>query len=254
MNKEKREILLLEARIYREQGQFADSLGKLHQVVEAFPDNTDYLYLLAATYLEAKNTDAAKDYAEQLLKLNPQYKQSLELLGIIAENNRDYENAEGYYQQALIIDPNFHNARFRLIKLYDEHIHNDVAIEENCRYMLMHRDSDKDSLSMRKKKQILLAWYAFVQDRLIIALAKQGKYKKAIEERLKYINYAMNSDKKMQYMYFINEYNDIYKYYYLSEDFKGLEEFKEQYKQCISSENYKEDFQKLEKDADLSTL
>ncbi len=117
-----------------------------------------------------------------------------------------------------------------LIRLYDKHLKNDQEMEINCEYMIAHRDSDKDTYSMKKKLSIILDWYAFVYLRLKEALARQGKYERAIEVYEEYIRFDTSSSKKPNTLEVINKYGSIYKFYYLMKDKEKLEEFKERYK------------------------
>jgi tetratricopeptide (TPR) repeat protein len=234
MKKEKVENLLLEAKAYRKQGLFAEALSDLHQIVNIDPENDKYKYLLASTYLEADNEESAEQYALEIINRNESHKESLELLGVIREKEKKYTEAEIYFKKALLIDPEFHNARMNLLKLYDKHIINYEAMEKNCKYLLTHRDIDRDNYPERKKRKILLDWVAVVYARLKAALVKQAKFNDAIISTKEYIAFTLSADKKLTVMHLINEYDDIYKYYYLMKDTENLEKYKKEYAEIFS--------------------
>lgn len=251
--------LLVEAKEYREKGLFDKVLGNLHQIVDEYPNNFQYKYLLASAYFEAGSEDSGEYYAKEIIEAEPNSKEALELLGLICVKNAKYEEiesylkkaqntdpdfhnarmsltrlyyeeAESYLKKALNVDPDFLNARMNLIRLYDKHLQNDLEMEKNCEYMIAHRDSDKDTYSMEKKLSIILDWYAYVYSRLKEALARQGKYERAIEVCEEYIRFDTSSSKQPNPLELINEYGSIYKFYYLMKDKEKLEEFKERYK------------------------
>lgn len=248
--------LLVEAQEYREKGLFDKVLGNLHQIVDEYPNNFQYKYLLASAYFEAGSEDSGEYYAKEIIEAEPNSKEALELLGLICVKNAKYEEiesylkkaqntdpdfhnarmsltrlyyeeAESYLKKALNVDPDFLNARMNLIRLYDKHLQNDLEMEKNCEYMIAHRDSDKDTYSMEKKLSIILDWYAYVYSRLKEALARQGKYERAIEVCEEYIRFDTSSSKQPNPSDLINEYGSIYKFYYLMKDKEKLEEFKE---------------------------
>ena len=245
--------LLVEAKVYREKGLFDKVLGNLHQIVDEYPNNLQYKYLLASSYFEAGSEDSGKYYAKEIIEAEPNSKEAFELLGLICVKNAEYEEAKSYFKKALNIDPDFHNARMSLIRLYDKHLQNDQEMEKNCEYMITHRDSDKDTYSMKKKLSIILDWYAFVYSRLKEALARQGKYERAIEVCEEYIRFDTSSSKQPNPSELINEYGSIYKFYYLMKDKEKLEKFKERYKSIYFYETEQEledDYKFFEKWAD----
>lgn len=229
MNK-KIESLLLEAEFYRNSRIYDKALLSLHKLIQECPKNVNYKYLLAATYLEATNIEAAKDYAEQILKENPKHKESLELLGIIAIEEKNYSKAKMYLKEALAIDPDFHSARQNLIELYDKYLPDDNKLEKHCKYMLTHREPDRYKLPVKKLKEIQFNWLIYVNYTLVRALARQHKF----EEAIRYVREDISGYKAIQRKYNpidnINQYGDIYQFYYLMGDKKKLEEFKQEYK------------------------
>lgn len=227
------EKLMSEAKLYKEHGQFEDALANLHQVVNRCPDEPKYKYLLASTYFEAENDEAAKVYAQELIDENKTIKESLDLLGLIHFKEKKYPESETYFKQALAIDPEFHNARMNLIKLYFE-AKDYIGIEENAKYILSHRDINRNTWSAREKYKILFSWYIPVISALIHALAKQAKYKEAIIYTEDMIQFYQSSLKRPKIEESIGEFGNIYKFYYLMGDKQKMEECKENIKGIFS--------------------
>lgn len=227
------EELISEAKAYKEQGRFEDVLANLHQVVNRCPDEPKYKYLLASTYFEAENDEVALIYAQELIDENRSTKESLELLGLIHFKEKKYPESEAYFKQALVIDPEFHNARMNLINLYFE-TENYVGVEENAKYMLSHRDINRNTLPAREKYKILFSWYISVISSLIHALAKQAKYEEAIIYTEDQIQFYQSSIKRPKIEESIGEYGKIYKFYYLMGDKQKIEDCKENIKNIFA--------------------
>jgi len=226
--KTKIEKLLSDARTFREQGRFAESLANLHQVVNAVPTDLRYKYLLASTYFEAENIEAAKKYAKEVIDEDKKSKEALELSGLICVKEGKYKEAEDYYKQALRIDPDFHNARMKLILLDYEFLKSYEEMEKHCKYMLDHRDIDRETLPPKSKYKILINWYNTVITGLIHALANQAKYEEAIHFTNEYIQFLNSSLKRPRKTQFLNQYANIYKFIYLMNDKERLKAYKKE--------------------------
>lgn len=229
MKQEEIEILLLEARAYRDMRNYADALEDLHQVVNAVPNNVVYTYLLASTYLEAQNTEAARLYADNAIALLANYKEAIELLGLINEAEEKFEEAEACYLKCLEIDPNFDNARFLLVQLYSnrffskrlgeyqqgyfEFFNVPEKIVEHATYLLEKNLIDLDKLT--KKRKMELSKFCLLTFRLLsIALYKLGRYEDCIHCLLRQIEFSSIHNKLFP-GFFINEETNIFKLYHL---------------------------------------
>lgn len=239
MNKEI-ESLLIEAQLYRNSKRYDKALSNLHKLIEECPKNLNYRYLLAATYFETINIEASKEYAEQILEKDPKYKEALELLGTIAIREKQYSKAETYLNEAISIDQDFYSARQSLIELYDKYLPDDNLLEYHCKYMLQHRDKERDKLSVKKIKEIRFNWLVYVTYALIRALARQHKFEEAINLLREYLNEYKVIQKRYNPLENISQYGDLYKFYYLNGDKKELEKFKEEFRQTFPGKTEKE--------------
>jgi tetratricopeptide (TPR) repeat protein len=238
MRRNKIEQLLLAAKTYRESGRIAETLATLSQIVDNCPDEIKYKYLLAATFFEAEGYDDAEFYAFQVIEKDENAKESLALLGLIHAHEEKYEEAETFFKKALAIDPDFHNARFNLIKLYDERLSNDEELIKNGYYMCEHRDTDKELLSVKKRLAILFEWYTYVLAVMIRACARQKRYREVIELCENHIAfYDLCHKKTPSPSEHLSEYGNIYKAYYLLNDNEGLEAFKKSQKEIFPGYN-----------------
>ncbi|WP_367866936.1 tetratricopeptide repeat protein [Pedobacter sp. WC2423] len=245
MKKEEIEVLLLEARAYRDMRNYAGALEDLHQIVNAVTDNVVYTYLLASTYLEAENTEAARLYADKAITIQANYKEAIELLGLINEAEEKFEAAEGCYLKCLEIDPNFDNARFLLVQLYSNYFfpkrlgeYQDGYIEffnvpekvaKHATYLLEKNIVDLDKLTKKKTRE--LSKFCLLTFRLLsVALYKLRKYEDCIQCLKKQIEFS-SLHTKLFPGFFINEETNIFKLYHLL----GNEEKKKEYIKIFES-------------------
>ncbi len=118
MNKKEIATLFLQAQKHKDRGVYDKALANLQRIVAEVPDDVRYVYLLASTYLELHDTDAATQYTNQALAIQPDYVEAIELQGLIAEAQKKYNDAEKYYLKCIELDKDFIHARFLLIELY----------------------------------------------------------------------------------------------------------------------------------------
>ena len=89
--------ILAEIKAYKEKewlgakGLFGEILGNLHQIVDEYPNNFQYKYLLASAYFEAGSEDSGEYYAKEIIEAEPNSKEAFELLGLICVKNAKYE-------------------------------------------------------------------------------------------------------------------------------------------------------------------
>jgi tetratricopeptide (TPR) repeat protein len=251
MKQEKIEKLLAQAKNHRHAGNFAEVVAILLQIVEAHPEELKYKYLLAATFFEIDSYDDARFYASEIIEKDKNSKEAFELYGLINVKDEKYEDAEADFKHALEIDPHFHSARFNLIKLYDEHIHNDEELIINGYYMLSHRDTDRNLLLPKHKKTIFWDWYLYIYGRVKRALGRQKRYREIIELCEEYIAFLNSPNKKPNPSDLLSVFDDIYTSYYLLNDLDNLDVLKKREEEIFSGlrVNLKEHFIFLEKAA-----
>lgn len=110
--------LLSEAKKKRNYGDFAEALAILHQVNNDFPENVTYRYLLASTYYESMNAEAAQRYVEEAIALDGSFKENYELLGDAYEKQGDIDKAIESYEKAYSMDNKYLSVSEKLIQLY----------------------------------------------------------------------------------------------------------------------------------------
>lgn len=88
-------------------------------------------YMKKATEsFEAGDFKKAKVDAKNVLQIDPKDSEAIYLLGVIAEIDRDYRKAVGYYNLAIELDSNNTKARYNLGKFYLQLSDNEKAQEE----------------------------------------------------------------------------------------------------------------------------
>ncbi|WP_455970621.1 tetratricopeptide repeat protein [Bacteroides congonensis] len=190
MKKEKMAELYLQAQKYKEMGKYPEALSNLHQIVNAEPGEVQYIYLLAASYFEIHELDSAQQYINQALLINANYKEAIELQGMVDEVEKKYKDAEACYKKCLEIEPDFLNARADLVRLYSNRFLPDwyqeleppffTDIEELVRQAnILVRTFDVDKMKKLKKKEkdLVFGTYSRTYRFLEIALVKLKKYK-----------------------------------------------------------------------------
>lgn len=231
---------LSEARKNREYGQFPEALAILHQISNEFPNNAQYRYLLAATYYESWNTDAALKYAEEALSIDPAHKESYELLGDIYGKQNDTEKAIANYEKAYQLDPQYLFVEEKLIKIYFK-VENYKGVIHICDNLMSHVPIDKSTAKSRALTSIYLGTllhksYGFVYlkkyEEAIAGLLNRRKMN--IELGLPtYAGQYKDDDESIFKMYYklgnaeeINKYRELLKreYKISDEEIKVLEE------------------------------
>ena len=87
------------------------------------------LFRSAGFYMRQKMTDKAKISYQTVIDKEPNSLAAYMALGLIYENEKNYAKAQGYYEKALKINPNFVPAANNLAYIYAEHGGNiDVAL------------------------------------------------------------------------------------------------------------------------------
>jgi len=235
---EKERTLFENAEQFKEKCQIDEAQQLCEQILSENPDCHDARFLLIKCLIEKP-------------KNSPEY-QRLSAYDIEAE----IAIAQQIYEQILAGNTNIEKTLIEKSRYNDEQRrlsveasfayskeHTDwVAVEEHCKYMIDHKDTNRNELSLRKKRKVLYDWYGFVFCYLRRALAKHGKYREALKYMDDYLKFT-SSTKDWD----INEYGYMYKCYYLLNDTQGLEEFKERCKAVFPRESWESDFAFFEK-------
>lgn len=95
-----------------------DGLPLLHRATKAAPFHLELKYLYAATLSEKGNNLAAKQMYHELLSLKPYHHKAACNLGFIYLEEHNYTEAERYFKQSLLGNPNYLLARENLVNTY----------------------------------------------------------------------------------------------------------------------------------------
>ena len=234
---EKEGILFENAVQLKEQCQLNEAQQLCEQILAENPDCYDARYMLIECLVEKpKHSPEYPRMNEELLHIQVDIAQ--QMYEQILAGNTDMES---------LIEKSKYNSEQQRLSIeagleYEKKHIDWVAVEEHCKYMINHRDTDRNELSPRKKVKISF-WYHFVVCYLIRALRKHGKYREALKYLDDYLQFTSNMKDRRD----INDYGNMYKCYYQLNDTQGLEEFKEQFKKEFPSVNAEEQFAFFEK-------
>ncbi|WP_312336137.1 hypothetical protein [Sphingobacterium sp.] len=146
---------LSNAKRFRKNGEFAESLVLLHQVNTEYPKNVTYRYLLAATYFESMNTESAKKHVLEAILLEPDFKENYELLGDIYQKEGAWEFAQVNYEKAYDLDSEYITVGEKLVQLYIR-IKNYEGVVKVCDQMMSHIPLDTSNVKSRILTSIYL--------------------------------------------------------------------------------------------------
>lgn len=171
---------LNEARKNREYGHFPEALATLHEINNDFPNEVQYRYLLAATYYESWNEEAAFRYAEEALSIDPNYKEAYELIGDIYDKQNDIAKAIVNYEKAYEIDSQYQYVEEKLIKAYFK-VGNYQKAVEVCDHLMGHIPLDNSTAKARALTSVHLGALL----RKSYGLIYLKKYQEAIDNFLR---------------------------------------------------------------------
>jgi tetratricopeptide (TPR) repeat protein len=99
---------------YLEQGMNDKSMKLYEKIVQAHPNDSDYLNRLAQYHYGKKNTEKALEYTNRQLKLAPYHSAYWESLGLIYEQQNNKTEAIKAFKQGLYYNPNAYDIRRKL--------------------------------------------------------------------------------------------------------------------------------------------
>ncbi|OXG07129.1 hypothetical protein BC749_102908 [Flavobacterium araucananum] len=245
-NKEVKKILR-DAKYSGDNGDFANALALLHALNNTFPAQATYRYLLAVTYYESRNLEAALLYAREALAIDEKHKETYELLGDIYTKLEDKDLAEENYLYAYQIDPEYTFVEEKLVNLYLKKENYDTVVKI-CDNMMRYIPID---ISTVKSREFTMTYYgALIKKGMALIYLK--KYPEAIDAMiywldLKIIIKSPSSDEAYS---FINKdtYISVFKMYYKLKNKEKTSEYKK-----ILTEHYnvtQEEITALEKEAE----
>lgn len=247
MNEKEAKKLLSDAKKYRNNGEFAESLALLHQVNNEFPDNVTYRYLLAATYYESMSTDPAKRYIEEAIALDADFKENYELLGDIYQKEGDLEKAQTNYEKAYDLDSQYQTVGEKLIQLYLK-TKNYEGVIKVCDNMMSYIPVDTSTAKSRSLTSVHLACILYKSWALV--------YLKDYSNAAKEIENIKKMDKETGLPTYPNMYKNedeaLFKLYYKLKNTEKTEEYRN-----LLTDDYKygaEAIHKLEAEADKDII
>lgn len=226
MTQQEIEKLLQKISNQRMFGDTDKALANLHVLSNAFPEEKKYLALLASTYMEAEADDAATEYCNKALAIDLNYPEAYEILGILAEKNNQFDQAEEYYQKALAENVYFRNGHMRLVLLYYNQSRYDELVKE-AKFILENFDKQRDKYTETEKRNLNHKWLYLIHSRLISALLRLEEYVEAV----KYINESVSFRKTYtKDPYFFHQDDELlYKLYYLLDNKEKIAEYKDRW-------------------------
>jgi tetratricopeptide (TPR) repeat protein len=233
---------LSEAKKKRNNGEFAEALAILHQINNDFPQNVTYRYLLASTYYESMNTEAAKRYIEEAIKLDENFKENYELLGDVSEKEGNIDKAIEYYEKAYVFDHQYLTVSEKLIQLYLK-TENYEGVLAHCNTMMSYIPIETSNT----KARILTSIYFTCVLYKGWALVYLNRYEEAIKE----INRRKELHIQTKLPTFPKQYKDddeaLYKLYIKLNNLPKIEEYKDK---LLSEYSYTEErLEKLKEEA-----
>ncbi|OXG09325.1 tetratricopeptide repeat protein [Flavobacterium araucananum] len=226
MTQQEIEKLLQKISNQRMYGETCKALANLHVVSNAFPDEKIYLALLASTYMEAEVDDAAAEYCNKALAIDPNYPEANEILGMLAEKNNRFEQAEEYYQKTLAENIYFRNGHLRLVLLYYTQSRYDELVKE-AEFMFQNFDKQRDNYTSNEKRNLNYDWLYLISARLISALIRLEEYEKAIKYILERLNTAKSCIEDPYHFHQDDE--KLYKLYYLLDNKEKIAEYEDRW-------------------------
>jgi hypothetical protein len=176
---------------------------------------------------EAPNLRLAREHdnviiqAEQLLEENPKcHEIRYELVECLSE------------KPSMALGQKFHTLTMEELNAYKSEHTDWKKIEDNCKYMISHRDCEYKEFSETKKKKMYNDWALRIYSQLYSALKEQKKYTEAIkytEDLLEFIS-SFRPRNEENYDRFSTKYRRLYECYYLLNDFENLEKIKQRCK------------------------
>ncbi|WP_106916014.1 tetratricopeptide repeat protein [Chryseobacterium aurantiacum] len=247
MNEKEVKKHLSDAKKYRNNGEFAESLAILHQVNNEFPENVTYRYLLASTYYESLSMDPAKRYVEEAIALDANFKENYELLGDIYQKEGDLEKAQINYEKAYDLDSQYLTVGEKLIQLYLK-TKNYEGVVKVCDNMMSYIPVDASTAKSRALTSVYLGCILYKS----WALAYLKDYTNAAKE----IENIKAMDKQMGLPTYPDMYRNedeaLFKIYYKLKNTEKEEEYRN-----LLTNAYKygtEAIQKLETEADQDII
>ncbi len=134
------------------------------------PDKTRPAFNLSKLYLDEKNLIEARNYADKVIKLDPNYGDAYYILGVCNEQSGNKKNAIRYYKKAIEVDEENGRSMNNLGSLYI----NEGQYQDAIEYLLMAFKNDRKQISILQN--IAIAYYNLKD------------YKKAIKFNKKLIN------------------------------------------------------------------
>lgn len=238
---------LSEAKKKRYNGEFAEALAILHQINNDFPQNVTYRYLLASTYYESMNTEAAQRYTEEAIKLDENFKENYELLGDVFEKEGNIDKAIACYEKAYAFDHQYLAVSEKLIQLYLK-TGNYEGVLAHCEEIMSYIPVDAATAKARALTSIYFGCNLYKG----WALVYLNRYEEAIKE----ISGRRELHIQTKLPTYPNQYKDddeeLYKLYIKLNNLPKVKEYKDK---LVGEYNYTEEhLKKLEAEANQDII
>ncbi|KPE51118.1 tetratricopeptide repeat protein [Chryseobacterium indologenes] len=202
-------------------GETEKAIANLHLLNNEFPKEKKYLALLASAYWDADSADAAEEYCNKALEIDPDYSEAIELKGLIAEKQGNDDLAEHYYKESTEKKAPFKMGYLRLVLLYYKQERYEEAIQE-AEFLIDNFDTGRNEYSEEDQRKIVSQWLGLTYIRLYSSLIHTGQYEKAIEKINEFIAFRSNYVKDPYQ--FLTEDEILFKLYHCTGDAEKMKE------------------------------
>lgn len=123
-------VLLLEAKVYATQREWAKAEATLEKVLELNANLPSAFELLVSVYIKAKRLPEAVERLESFIAKRPDHLGALMTLGLVFDEMKNFERARQTYEKLLAFKPDAVVAANNLAYLYSKHLNNPAKAHE----------------------------------------------------------------------------------------------------------------------------
>jgi len=190
--------VMADARIAYQEARLQDAETLVRQVLSAYPNNPEALYLLGAVAYRAHQYADSARYMQRVVALQPSHHDAQLTLGMAYRAMRKMPEARVALRKAVDLKPSSMDARYNLalteldagdLKAAAKHLERAVKINPESAHVrntfagvLFHLGEREESMRQLRKAAALAPESAEMQQNLGVALANNGEHAEAVEQ------------------------------------------------------------------------